>query len=266
MANAAIPALAVGLCQIWWAHASAAADPLLALLADDERGRHAGFLRAQDRALFLVSHALARIVVAHHAGAAPPMVLLGPGTPGAKPGLAGAAAGLELSISHSGRRAVVALSRGVALGVDVERVGAGGEDGLVESALDRAERAALASLDPPTRPWALARYWTRKEAVLKATGHGLAVSPKLIGVSAPTAAPALTRWTGPGRPAASIHLYDLDPGLGYAAALATIAGPLVLTEHDGSAILRSWGRGGTRVARRAGPRRRTGERPCPCPR
>jgi 4'-phosphopantetheinyl transferase len=251
-----VPALAAGFCQIWWAHAGAATEPLLDLLDEHERRRYSRYVRGQDRALFLVAHALVRILAARHCAAEPPAIRFATGGPGAKPCFAGAASELELSISHSGRRAVVALSRGVALGVDVERKGRVGSPGqersLAESVLTSSELRALAVLEPPSRQWGFYRYWTRKEAILKATGDGLAVPPKLIVVSPPTDPPALTRWAGPRRPAGPIHLYDLEAGPGYAAALAAIGSPLELTVHDGSAILRGWNRAGARAASRGG--------------
>jgi 4'-phosphopantetheinyl transferase len=244
--QSAIPALGTGCCQVWWAHTSAAFPQLLDLLDEEERGRHARFLRGQDRALFLVSHALARIVAARHAATVPRAIRFsappsGGGAAGSKPRLVGAASGLELSISHSGQRVVVALSRGVALGVDVERVSSASEESsLVQSILPRSEQRELETLPAPMRPWAFCRYWTRKEAVLKATGDGLSVSPKRIAVSPPTGPPALLRWSGPGRPAQPVHLYDLDTEPGYAAALAAIGSPLECSEHDGSEILCAW--------------------------
>lgn len=236
----AIPALDPGCCQVWWARTSAAVPQLLDLLDDEERRRHARFLRAQDRALFLASHALARIVAARHAQVAPRAIRFSrAAAAGAKPRLVGAAGGLELSVSHSGQRVVVAVSRGVALGVDVERLGSLSRE-LIEAVLPSSEQRELEALPAPLRPWGFSRYWTRKEAVLKATGDGLSVSPKRIAVSPPTGAPALVRWSGSGRPALAVHLYDLDTGPGYAAALAAIGDPVTTSEHDGSEILCAW--------------------------
>ncbi|HWF49431.1 MAG TPA: 4'-phosphopantetheinyl transferase superfamily protein [Solirubrobacteraceae bacterium] len=254
MGREAIPALGVGVCQIWWADTSAALVPLLDLLDEGERGRHLRFLRAQDRALFLIAHALTRILAARHAGCEPGGLTFAPATPGAKPRFAGPASELELelSLSHSGRHAVVALSRGVAIGVDVERVGPVREEerSFVASVLTRSEQRTLALLGPSHRAWGFYRYWTRKEAVLKATGDGLAVSPKLIGVSAPTEPPLLTWWAGPRAPAQPFYLYDLDHGPRYPAALAAMGTPLEVTTHDGSALLRAWSRAGVRAGRR----------------
>ena len=239
MARLVIPPLHAGSCQLWWASTSATGPHLLDLLDEEERRRHAGFLRAEDRALFLVSHALTRVVAAHHAGVAPRAVRYARRVAThEKPRFGDAASELAFSLSHSGACTVVAICRAMTLGVDVERVGATGADAsLVASVLGAAERQAFMAMPAPARPWAFCRYWTRKEAVLKATGDGLEISPSRIAVTAPGSAPALVRWSGPGRPAAAIHLYDLDAPPGYTASLATLAEHVERTDHDGSALL-----------------------------
>ncbi|HEX3872720.1 MAG TPA: 4'-phosphopantetheinyl transferase superfamily protein [Solirubrobacteraceae bacterium] len=234
----AIPSLRAGSCQVWWAHPDAASETLLDLLDDAERRRHARFLRAEDRRRFVVAHALARIVAGRQAAVRPREIRYADGGSHAKPRFAGPAAGLEVSISHSAGRVVVALSRGVELGVDVERVAVAGDDrSLAESVLCPDELRELSVLPDPTRAWAFCRYWTRKEALLKATGHGLSVEPNRIAVTPPTRPAALVSWTGPARPQQPVYLHDLDAGAGYAASLATIGSHLERSEHDATTLL-----------------------------
>jgi len=220
---------------------SAAGPHLLGLLDEEERHRHAAFVRAEDRALFLVSHALTRIVAAHHVAIAPEAVRYDRKVAAyEKPRFGDPASALQFSISHSGARVVVAISRAVTLGVDIERVAVTRPDApLVASVLCDTEQAAFLALPPPARAWAFCRYWTRKEAVLKATGDGLEISPVRIAVTPPTSAPALVRWSGPGRPAGTVHLYDLDAAPGYAASLAALSEQLECSDHDGGALLRA---------------------------
>ncbi len=66
------------------------------------------------------------------------------------------------------------------------------------------ERAHLAGGHEETE---LLRIWTRKEALLKATGEGLAVHPRKVEVVAPEPLP---QW----------RLFDLDPAAGYVGAMA----------------------------------------------
>ena len=69
------------------------------------------------------------------------------------------------------------------------------------------------------------RYWTRKEAIVKANGDGLrAVAPD-IHVSAPDDSPQLLAWRGRTRP--DCTLVDLDLPDGYVGALAVLTRRLV---------------------------------------
>jgi 4'-phosphopantetheinyl transferase len=234
-----IPPLVPGSCQLWWASAAADRVSLLDLLDRDERDRHDRFVRRADRALFAVSHALARIVAGHHAGVAlGALADAGASRAGSKPRLAGRASTLQFSISHSGSHAVLAISRDVPLGVDIERVAADGpEASMLNAVLSPGERGAFAPTPAARRAWAFTRYWSRKEALLKATGDGLGIPPDRIAVSGPAEPPALVEWRHPDRPAGALHLYDLEPAGGYCAALATLGTPVRRSDHDGDALL-----------------------------
>lgn len=81
---------------------------------------------------------------------------------------------LQFNWSHSGDYALIALARGVALGVDIEHIG------KPARALDVARRffapgesTALAAVDASARKPAFTGLWCAKEAVLKAAGTGL---------------------------------------------------------------------------------------------
>jgi 4'-phosphopantetheinyl transferase len=233
-----LPPLVPGSCQLWWVSAAADREWLPELLDRDERERHDRFVRQIDRSVFAVSHALARIVAGHHAGVAPRALAYATASPGSKPRLAGPASTVQFSISHSGWHAVLAISRGVPLGVDLERIGRHDpEASLLDAVLGADERGAFAATPATRRAWAFSRYWSRKEAVLKATGDGLGIAPDRIAVSAPGDPPALLAWAHPGRPAGALHLYDLEPAGGYCAALATLGAPVRHSDHDGDALL-----------------------------
>jgi 4'-phosphopantetheinyl transferase len=85
-------------------------------------------------------------------------------------------------------------------------------------ALADTERAQLALLPIAERGDAVLRWWVRKEAVLKMTGHGLLIDPSLIVVSTPSEPPQLVAWHGPGR-RPQVQLADLELD-GAAAAVA----------------------------------------------
>lgn len=112
-------------------------------------------------------------------GKPPSDVSLAQGTRG-KPRLSGAGFGgagerrLEFNWSHSGDYALIALSSGQALGVDIERLDKNPR--AIEIArrfFDPVESDVLASLAMPARDHAFIGLWCAKEAVLKAAGEGL---------------------------------------------------------------------------------------------
>jgi 4'-phosphopantetheinyl transferase len=71
----------------------------------------------------------------------------------------------------------------------------------------------------------LLAYWTRKEAVVKATGEGLRVPLTDLHVSAPDQSPRLLAWYGRPELTGRLQLHALNPGPGYAACLALIDQP-----------------------------------------
>jgi 4'-phosphopantetheinyl transferase len=232
--------LPTGVCTIWWADAVEPRDDLLDLLDDRERAKWARLHRPQDRALYLTAHALARLVLAEPVGVAPAAIKFCVTCPrcGADHGKprVDTSVPVELSISHSGRRTVVAVALGVPVGVDVETVALRGPE-VPRIALSPTELAVLDQLPEAARTPAFMRYWTRKEALLKATGDGLMVDLARITVSGPDSPPVLLAWPDDPPLPARLHLVDLDPGPGYAACLASLGTPLRVVEHDGAPLL-----------------------------
>ena len=111
--------------------------------------------------------------------------------------------GVEVSSSRPGELGLVAAAVDRRIGVDVEPVAPWRDAVLDEGWLSPTERSALLALDPQERAVAVARCWTRKEAVLKAIGTGLtsdlvaleagvAPGPAVVGgwLVAPVAVPA----------------------------------------------------------------------------
>ena len=119
---------------------------------------------------------------------------------------------------------MVALTTIGPVGVDVERVSAT-PDGVADVAWSAAERAALA-IDPLGRsPEARARLWVRKEAVLKATGHGLSVRPSSLTVTTGAREARVLSWPGHEDWAGCLDLSDFDVGHGYAGCVAVRCDP-----------------------------------------
>lgn len=89
--------------------------------------------------------------------------------------------GVHLSATHAGDVVLVASSDAAPVGVDVELLGGVRFEGFDVSVLTAVERAAVDGVPESGRDEGRARVWTRKESLLKATGHGLAVAPRRVG-------------------------------------------------------------------------------------
>lgn len=92
-----------------------------------------------------------------------------------KPVLAGPHAATGVAFSHTDDRLAVAVWPGGDVGVDIERVDRRLADPrrLARRVLHPHELATLDDLAELAFEGAVIRYWTRKEAVLKASGRGL---------------------------------------------------------------------------------------------
>ena len=226
-------------CQVWWASPADAREELLRLLPADERERHRAYVRQNDRDLYLVAHALTRLLLSGPLDLPPDQIVfsrrcLHCGADHGKPLLPGS--GLETSLSHSGRRVAVALAIGHQVGVDVEQVDSTLDiESLRDSVLAGTEQRELAA---SARPDGFFTYWCRKEALLKATGDGLAIGPTRLRVSRPADAPKLLGWAVPDRPAPVVRMTDLRPDADHVGCVAILSEvDLKVTEHDGSALL-----------------------------
>jgi 4'-phosphopantetheinyl transferase len=105
--------------------------------------------------------------------------------PTRKPELLGAP--LRVSLAHSGEVALVAVTKSHDVGVDVETLRDGVDRwSLVDHALTPRERHRLEAVPPMQRASAFLSMWTRKEALLKAAGVGLAVDPRLVELDGPS--------------------------------------------------------------------------------
>jgi 4'-phosphopantetheinyl transferase len=230
-------------CQVWWAEVDATSEHLIDLLDDGERDRWAQLRHGPARAGYAFAHALARLVAARLLDVEPTAVRFTAtcrycaGAHG-RPRVDHPGERVNLSISHSGERSVVAFARDVDIGVDVERIAMRGPR-LPVSALAASERPLLEGLPEEQRLPAFIRYWTRKEATLKATGDGLLVSPRRLTVTGPDEPPELLDWVDRPPPDVAVFLTDLNPREGYRASLASLGRRLTVVEHDGTQLVRA---------------------------
>jgi len=81
---------------------------------------------------------------------------------------------LDFNWSHSGDHALIAVARGIAPGVDIERLRPRPKAlEIARRFFSKDEIAALASASPERRSGIFLAIWTAKEALLKAHGRGL---------------------------------------------------------------------------------------------
>lgn len=150
--------------------------PELAVLSEDERARAARFIRARERRRFARCRAALREILGRlldepagslrfrAAAVGKPELDRGPGV----------VAPLRFNVSHSSELAIIAVSGGREVGVDIEKLRPVTEaERIVASFFTAAEIEAFAAIAGPVRVEAFLRGWTRKEAVLKAFGSGI---------------------------------------------------------------------------------------------
>ena len=199
--------------------------PSWADLSEDERVRAGRLVRARDGRRFVRCRGALRAILGGLLGIEPAGVTFEAG-PGGKPVLPGSlAAGWRFNVSHSGELALIAVSRGFEVGVDVELARPIQQAGrIVESYFTAAEVAEFLKLDEEERASAFIRGWTRKEAVVKAQGVGLAglatEFETLFGLAPPGDS------FRPCTPLAEVlgwRLWEVTPRPGYVATLAVAA-------------------------------------------
>jgi 4'-phosphopantetheinyl transferase len=146
----------------------------VAELSPAERARADTFVAARDRARWLALHVAARRILGAALGVPPAQVAFTSGAAG-KPALACEhASDWEFNLSDSGALGLLAMARGVPLGVDVELMRRTPAIEAVATAhFSVRECAALQALAVADRTAAFYRCWTRKEAYIKALGTGL---------------------------------------------------------------------------------------------
>jgi 4'-phosphopantetheinyl transferase len=218
----AVEAIAVGASEVVYTFVSLVGEPSTfeqSLLDDEERARAIRFVRPPDRHRFVSAHAALRLFLARCLDIGPAAVRYQYG-PHGKPRLGPGLPPLEFNLSHSRGLGVLAAARDRSVGVDVEFVhDLPDATSLADEHFSEVERAALRALPRVEQRDAFFRCWTRKEAVIKATGEGLSRALGSFDVDlAPGSTSALSRFDGRSGDAAGWSLRELIAPTGYAAA------------------------------------------------
>ena len=201
------------------------------LLAADELARASRFHFERDASRYVVCRGILRRLLGSYLGCNPRDVEFSYGAHG-KPSLGGlsalADADLRFNVAHTGGFALIGFARRIELGVDVERVHEIPDlDSVMRTAFARGERDRISALPSPTaRRDAFFRCWTRKEAVLKALGWGLAKPLDSFEVEFAEDRPRLLSMADDGRAPEIWRLMHLLPAPGFVGAAAWVGDTL----------------------------------------
>jgi 4'-phosphopantetheinyl transferase len=197
------------------------------LLSEGELERAARFRFARDRNHYVAAHATVRRILGRFAHRAPAELSFIPGPQG-KPALepGQSAEPIHFNLSRSGRLALMALAWAGEVGVDLEQVRPLDGLAIARRIFAPAEHAALLAVPEAERLRGFLRYWTCKEAVVKATGRGLFLPLRSFVLSAePDESPEEVRPEG--EPPVWVGVLPL-PQSGYAAAVASTFAPAAI--------------------------------------
>jgi len=215
---------------VWVTGVDAERPPHRSLLDTSERARWDLIRTPTGRSHFLVGVALTRLAVAAELRMSPAAVVIDRWCPSCerphgKPRLSGC--DLHVSVTHSGGRVAVALTRAGDVGVDLEEI--------VPRPLGELTRHVLADGEVAREPGDFYTYWCRKESAVKATGDGLRV-PLAEVVVGPADEPArLLSYRGS---AVAAAMTDLEVGPGFAGAVTVLTNhPIVTLVSNGRDLM-----------------------------
>lgn len=153
----------------------------LAILDAEECSRAARFTVDHPRRVFVTARAALRRTIGTRLGLDPRTLKFAFGAQG-KPRL-DPISPLKFNLSHSGNTIVIALTKGIDLGVDIEELcRQTPTQRLARRFFSEAEADAVEQASEVDRNRVFFHCWTAKEAVLKATGSGLTVPVRQVEV------------------------------------------------------------------------------------
>jgi 4'-phosphopantetheinyl transferase len=211
-----------------------------AVLDAEERTRASRFVFDRDRRRFVRRRVALRRLLGRYCDRTPGDLQFGKGENG-KPFLAFPPdTSITFSASHANELALVAVSRGCAIGIDVEWIGRTVEWYSVSRMFAVGERTRLRQLSGDELRFAGFRCWTRKEAFVKGRGDGLSLPLELFEVNVDAGEPPRLVSVAPeiddGR---HWTLTEIGVAPEYIACLASTSGGPHVQLHDGTRVLSS---------------------------
>jgi 4'-phosphopantetheinyl transferase len=232
----AVPTLQAGALHLWGfalsatpAHAHAWAGSLSA----QELERAHRFTALSLRTEFVVAHGILRHLLASYCEEQPPTLQFGAGGSGKPILLDPRHQHIRFNLAHSHGRALIAVSRNLELGVDLEQMRPEVDvQDLANRFFFGSEIAAIRSAQGSAQRDAFFRYWVAKEAVLKAQGVGFGFPLDRFGIRfSADGTTASVESSDPARLSPDWRVRMLPCGLGWAGAVAARDGDWVITVH-----------------------------------
>ena len=194
---------------------------LVQTLSADEQSRAERFYFEQHRHRFITCRGILRTILSRYLGIEPSQLQFCY-SPRGKPFLAETTGGgtLQFNLSHSQGIALYAVTCDRQIGIDVEYIRPIADtEQIAKRFFSDREYAVIRALPPSQKQEAFFRYWTCKEAYLKATGEGIAQLDQIEVSLMPGEPVSLLRISG------SLQIQDwvlqeLTPASDYVAALA----------------------------------------------
>jgi 4'-phosphopantetheinyl transferase len=215
---------------------------LAQVLNEEESARADRFYFSRDHNRFVVARAGLRVILSRYLKTNPAKIQFSYSAYG-KPALAGdpSASELQFNLGHSHEVAIYAFSLRRQLGIDIEHIRPEvSGDEIAERFFASEEIATLRKIPSNQRTEAFFNCWTRKEAYIKARGEGLTfpLGDFVVTMSPGEPARLLSVRDAP-QEAARWYLQELDPGPGYAAAVAIERSGWELKLWEGDSLLGS---------------------------
>ena len=192
------------------------------VLSPDELDRANRYVFESDRRHYMVARGTLRTILSAYL-AVPPDSLRFEYGPRGKPSLAAVngTAALGFNLAHSHECALLAFADGLEVGVDLEYLRSlESVTAIAERYFTREEQAQIARVDQARSASVFLTYWTRKEAILKLTGHGLAQPLDSVDVSWRNERSQLQRVEDTEGTAWRVTVQDLRPAPDYVGAVA----------------------------------------------
>lgn len=192
------------------------------VLSMDERERADRYLSEDARSSFIAARGTLRCILSRYLSTDPADIVFaynGHGRPSVE--FPPETSRTAFNLSHSANKALYAISSGVPVGVDVEKMRSLDFTGISKRFFAPTEAAALASLPATEQINAFFECWTRKEAFAKAMGTGLYLDLAQVEVSlGPGVPPRIVQIRGSEENVDNWSLHNIDAGEGFKAALA----------------------------------------------